>query len=51
MGKIICKWSIFHSYVKLPEGKRLHFANWKPWSIEIDGLPFLKRVIFSVANC
>ena len=28
-GKIHYKWAIFNSYVKLPEGKFLHFANLK----------------------
>ena len=23
IGKIICKWAMFHGYVKLPEGKSL----------------------------
>ena len=43
-------------------GKSTHFpmgkstwlfdiANWKPWPIEIDGLPFLTMVIFKKKLC
>ena len=27
-------------------GKRLQFANWKPWPIEMDGLPMKNGSIF-----
>ena len=46
---------IFHGYVSLPEATSNGFslwlwltdiANWKPWPIEIDGLPNSKMVIF-----
>ena len=35
----------------LPFGYDCYIAMVKPWPIEIDGLPFLKMVDLSMANC